>query len=107
MTMATNEPGIMYGYEIVPNVTTDGGTTYLATHPDLSGCMAHGDTPDLALQNLAEARQMYIASLERRGLPVPKPTVRTVQSVKWKSYASGSVVTGQPITRLPVLQPVP
>ena len=52
---------------------TDGSTVYLATHPELPSCMAHGDTPAEAVQNLAEARRLYICTLLNGGLEVPVP----------------------------------
>ena len=62
-----------YGIEVVLEECTDGTTCYRASHPELPGCMSHGDFPDEALANLGEARQLYIADLLERGLAVPIP----------------------------------
>lgn len=46
---------------------------YIVNVPELSGCMTHGDTVEVALKNAQEAIEGYIESLEARGLPVPTP----------------------------------
>ena len=66
-----------YAVQVVPDATTDGGVCYLASHPELPGCMAHGDTIDEALQNLEDARRLYLTTLLNRGLEVPKPMSTT------------------------------
>jgi predicted RNase H-like HicB family nuclease len=66
-----------YAVEVVPDATTDGGVCYLASHPELPGCMAHGDTPDEALRNLEDARRLYLTTLIKRGLHVPRPKSAT------------------------------
>jgi len=66
-----------YAVEVVPDATTDGGVCYLASHPELPGCMAHGDTPPEALQNLEDARRLYLTTLIKRGLDVPMPKSAT------------------------------
>ncbi len=70
-----------YASEVVPDATTDGGMTYLASNPELPGCMAHGTTPEDALQNLAGARELYIRTLVERGIEVPLPAGDSVTSV--------------------------
>lgn len=67
-----------YAVEVVPDATTDGGVCYLAQHPELPGCMAHGDTPEEALENLEEARSLYIRTLLERGIEVPLPQSTTL-----------------------------
>ncbi|MDP2167251.1 MAG: type II toxin-antitoxin system HicB family antitoxin [Thermodesulfovibrionales bacterium] len=57
---------------------TDGAPCFMAMHPQLPGCMSHGDTIEEAIQNLAEARREYIASLIEDGLEVPRPITMTV-----------------------------
>ena len=46
---------------------------YFVTHPDLDGCMAEGETVDEAIENLADARELWIESRLERGHPVPEP----------------------------------
>ena len=66
-----------YAIEVVPDTTTDGGLCYLAKHPELPGCMAHGDSEEEALHNLEDARRLYISTLLKRGLKIPKPKSMT------------------------------
>jgi predicted RNase H-like HicB family nuclease len=66
-----------YAVEVVPESTTDGMLCYRASHPELPGCMAHGDTPDEALENLEDARRLYIETLLVKGLQVPLPSTAT------------------------------
>ncbi len=49
----------------------DGG--YLATHPDLDGCMAEGATADEAIANLGDSRELWIEAQIEGGYPVPEP----------------------------------
>ena len=45
---------LAYAIRIEPLAESDGGG-YLATVPDLPGCMSDGDTPEEALRNVQEA----------------------------------------------------
>ena len=65
--------GLPYSTVVVRDVTTDGELCYMAYHPELEGCMTHGDTPEEALRNLDEARRLYISALIDEGLEVPLP----------------------------------
>lgn len=71
-----------YTTEVVRELATDGSYVYVARHPELPGCMAHGDTPEEAVTNLAEARELYVTELERRGVTIPAPSNR-VSSIEW------------------------
>lgn len=62
-----------YLMSVAPEETTGGGLSFVARHPELPGCVAHGDTPDEAVENLAESRRLYIASLIEDGEVVPVP----------------------------------
>jgi predicted RNase H-like HicB family nuclease len=62
-----------YPYLVVKDTTTTGQPCFVATHPDLDGCMASGWTPEEAVRNLDDARGLYLADLRARGLPVPEP----------------------------------
>lgn len=53
---------------------SDGTEMFLARNPELEGCMAQGETPEVAQSNLLEARIDYIYFLLEDGLPVPDPT---------------------------------
>jgi predicted RNase H-like HicB family nuclease len=62
-----------YEVEIKPESYEDGRMCYVASHPELPGCMSHGDTEDEAIASLREARELYIASLVDDGFDVPRP----------------------------------
>jgi len=57
----------------------DGG---FAVHcPALAGCYAQGDTREEAIANIREAIEVYLESLKKDNLPVPKavePEIATI-----------------------------
>ena len=53
---------------------SDGGG-YLASVPDLPGCMSDGDTPEAALANVQEAIGSWIEAARHWGEDVPRPSV--------------------------------
>ncbi len=61
-----------YSY-VVQYEEVDGAPRYVASHPELPGCMAQGTTPAEALDALEEAREMVITHLLENGLHVPEP----------------------------------
>jgi len=70
-----------YMIEVVEDETTDGDPCYLASHPELPGCMSHGATLDGSLRNLADARRAYIQSLLEDSVPVPEPSMVVTTTV--------------------------
>ena len=52
--------------------------TFIAEVPELSGCVAHGDTREIALKNVHEAIQLWIDTAEEFGDPVPEPKGRLI-----------------------------
>jgi len=62
-----------YSTYVVPDLTTDNEPCYLAYHLELEGCMSHGDTPEEAMRNLREARELYISSLIEMDIEIPTP----------------------------------
>ncbi len=64
---------LSYSTYVVPDITTDQAPCYLAYHPELEGCMSHGDTPEEAINNLREATELYISTLIEMGIEVPEP----------------------------------
>jgi predicted RNase H-like HicB family nuclease len=92
-----------YDVEVVPDVCDTNLQCYVASHPELPGCMSHGATAEEAIANLRDARAMYIGSLLRRGLRVPPPRVlssrmstgstQISQSVVWHVVVTGSKQT--------------
>jgi len=49
-----------------------------ASVPDLPGCVATGKTLDSALRRIEQAIQLHVRGLREDGLPVPRPSHRTV-----------------------------
>jgi predicted RNase H-like HicB family nuclease len=62
-------------YIVVIERADDG--SYSAYVPDLSGCVACGDTPDEARALIREAVALHIESLRTHGEKVPMPQAMT------------------------------
>jgi antitoxin HicB len=62
-----------YPVRIEPLSQSDGGG-YLATVPDLPGCMSDGETPEEALRNVQEAIASWIDSAKEWGQDIPEPS---------------------------------
>lgn len=62
-----------YVVTVAKEVDADGQPVFLALHPELDGCLAHGKTIRDAIENLKEARIDYIQVLLLSGQPVPMP----------------------------------
>jgi len=65
----------MLGYEIIIYWSNE-DEVFVAEVPELPGCIAHGDTEELALQNIKEAIQLWIDTAREFGEPVPGPKGR-------------------------------
>ena len=46
---------------------------FVAAVPELPGCMAHGDTPEKALEEIKIAQELWIESAKSDGLQIPEP----------------------------------
>ena len=68
-------PVLEYPVLIEPLLPVDGGG-YLATVPDLPGCMSDGETPKEALLNVQDAIVTWIEMAGELGRHVPPPAVR-------------------------------
>jgi predicted RNase H-like HicB family nuclease len=67
------------GYLIVAGpLPADEGGGFLATVPDLPGCMSDGETPEEALANIQDAVAAWIEEAQDLGRPVPQPSRRHV-----------------------------
>ena len=62
-----------YSTFVIPDLTTDNEPCYVAYHPELEGCMSHGNTLGEALDNLQEVTELYISALLDKGLQIPLP----------------------------------
>jgi antitoxin HicB len=47
---------------------------YVASNPDLPGCVSMGSSPNEAIDNLAEVRELWIEGQLRCGNPIPEPS---------------------------------
>lgn len=52
-----------YAVEFAEERLSDGTLVVEAWHPELPGCRSHGSTRDEALENLEDARQLYLATV--------------------------------------------
>jgi antitoxin HicB len=66
-----------YPVLIEPLPAEDGGG-FVATVPDLPGCMSDGDTPEEGLANVRDAVAAWIEEARALGRSVPKPSRRHV-----------------------------
>ena len=62
----------MYKYETII-YWSDEDKAFVAKVPELPGCMAHGDTHEVALANIKKAIQLWIDTAREFGDPVPEP----------------------------------
>jgi predicted RNase H-like HicB family nuclease len=62
-----------YAVRIERLADSDGGA-YLATVPDLLGCMSDGETPEEALKNVQEAIVSWIEAAKEWKQEIPKPS---------------------------------
>ncbi len=56
---------------VIERLPDDEGGGYVATVPDLPGCMSDGDTDLKALENVHDAIQAWIARALEMGRPIP------------------------------------
>lgn len=61
----------MYKYEVIICWSND-DDTFVAEAPELPRCMAHGDTQEVALQNINEAMALWIDTAREFGDPLPE-----------------------------------
>ena len=65
------------GYAIIVEpLPADDGGGFVATVPDLPGCMSDGETPQEALLNVQDAIRVWIEAAKEMGHMVPEPTKR-------------------------------
>src|SRR5512137_946439 len=62
-----------YAIEIRPLIEEEGGG-FLATFPDLPGCMADGETPEEAIVDAKGAFKCWMEAQKEWGRPYPMPT---------------------------------
>lgn len=62
----------MHKYEIVIFWSEEDGV-YIAEVPELSGCIAHGETQSAALANVNEAIELWLQTSVEFGDEIPQP----------------------------------
>lgn len=61
---------------LIERLSAEDGGGFLATVPDLPGCMSDGETPAEAFENVQDAILSWIEMADDLGHAVPKPTPR-------------------------------
>lgn len=69
-----------YPVLIEPLASEDGGG-YLATVPDLPGCMSDGETRELAARNVGDAIAAWIEEAQALGRSIPTPSRHLVSAL--------------------------
>jgi len=64
---------LAYAFHIERLAESDGGG-YLATVPDLPGCMSDGETPEEALKNMQEVIASRIEAAKEWKIDIPQPS---------------------------------
>jgi predicted RNase H-like HicB family nuclease len=64
---------VTYEFEAVFTPQEDGGFTVEV--PDLPGCISEGDSLEEAENNIQEAVELYLETLEARGIPLPERNI--------------------------------
>lgn len=67
----------MYKYEIILYWSNE-DECYIAVAPELSGCMADGETPEEALENIQIVIEEWIETAEELGRDIPKPNGKMI-----------------------------
>ncbi len=62
----------MHKYEIILYWSNE-DQAFVAEVPQLSGCAAHGDTHESALDNINQAVELWIDTAKEFGDPIPEP----------------------------------
>ena len=57
---------VLIQYDTVDNI-------YVASIPELRGCMAHGRTREEALKEIGVVQEMWLDEARNMGLPIPEP----------------------------------
>jgi antitoxin HicB len=68
-------PRLEYSVLVEPLPAEEGGG-FLATVPDLPGCMSDGETPEEAVTNVQDAILAWLEAARDLGHEIPKPSRR-------------------------------
>lgn len=78
-----------YQFEAIFTPQDEGGFTVEV--PDLPGCISEGDTLKEAESNIEEAVQLYLETLEERGIPLPEREPLKVLKMNITIIRSGQI----------------
>ncbi len=59
---------------IVSPLSDEDGGGFVATVPDLPGCVSDGETPEEALTNVQDAIEAWLEAARDLGRPIPAPS---------------------------------
>ena len=62
----------MHKYEVIIYWSREDGV-FVAEVPELPGCVAHGDTQEVALHNVNQAMDLWLDTAREFGDPIPEP----------------------------------
>jgi predicted RNase H-like HicB family nuclease len=83
-----------YAVKMSKEECTDGQIMYLATHPELVGCMAQGATAQEAIENLKEVTFEYMLSLLEDRIPIPLPAAKLTKTNSGIAFHISNTVSG-------------
>jgi antitoxin HicB len=63
---------------VIEPLSKEDGAGFVATVPDLPGCMSDGDSREEAVRNVADAIAAWIEEATRVGRPIPEPSAHLV-----------------------------
>lgn len=82
-----------YRTVLIEEPRASGDSTWLAHHPDLPGCNAAAKEQEDALSGLDAAREAWLASAEKHGMPIPPPMddplIQVIYSANPTAYLDG------------------
>ncbi len=81
MSKAAEYAGRPYRLEIEPDADEGG---FVASYPDLPGCMTCGDTIEEAYRNAEDAKRCWIEAALEEGISVPEPATAKSYSGQFK-----------------------
>lgn len=62
--------GLPYRLELVPDVAEGG---YVASYPELRGCLTSGETAEDALRNAQDCKRQWLIAALAEDFPIPEP----------------------------------
>ena len=68
----------MHRYEVIIYWSEE-DQVFVAEVPELPGCAAHGDAPEIALSQAQEAISLWLDTAREFGDPIPAPKGRRLQ----------------------------